>query len=160
MLTAGWMWRPYPHKEGSANRHARRRRNLSLHLQKGAHHGSNFDASPRAVEQGQACRAEAPPIQAKGIWAIRVRLQLRGRVRDLALFNLGIDSKLRACDLAKLRVRDISSGERAAARAKVMQQKTGQPVQFEMTGPTRPTWDGQPFATLVLRAPRGGGRSP
>jgi integrase len=77
------------------------------------------------------------PFRLKEIWAIRVRLQLQGRVRDLALFNLGIDSKLRACDLVKLRVRDVSNGEHAAARAKVMQQKTGQPVQFEMTGPTR-----------------------
>lgn len=77
------------------------------------------------------------PFRLRDIWAIRVRLQLQGRARDLALFNLGIDSKLRACDLVQLRVRDVSNGERVAARAKVMQQKTGQPVQFEMTGPTR-----------------------
>lgn len=80
-----------------------------------------------------------------------MRLQLQGRVRDLALFNLGIDSKLRACDLVKLRVRDVSTGERVAARAKVMQQKTGQPVQFEMTNPTRlavETW----IATAQLKA--------
>ncbi|SEB23542.1 tyrosine-type recombinase/integrase [Variovorax sp. YR216] len=77
------------------------------------------------------------PFRLKEIWAIRVRLELQARVRDLALFNLGIDSKLRACDLVQLRVRDDSNGERAAARAKVMQQKTGQPVQFELTGPTR-----------------------
>jgi integrase len=77
------------------------------------------------------------PFRLREIWAIRVRLQLQGRVRDLALFDLGIDSKLRACDLVQLRVRDVSNGERAAARAKVMQQKTGQPVQFEMTGQTR-----------------------
>lgn len=77
------------------------------------------------------------PFRLKEIWAIRVRLQLQGRARDLALFNLGIDSKLRACDLVQLRVRDVSNGERAATRAKVMQQKAGQPVQFEMTGPTR-----------------------
>lgn len=77
------------------------------------------------------------PFRLKDIWAIRIRLQLQGRVRDLALFNLGIDSKLRACDLVQLRVRDVSNGERVAARAKVMQQKTGKPVQFEMTDPTR-----------------------
>ncbi len=66
------------------------------------------------------------PFRLREIWAIRVRLQLQGRVRDLALFNLGIDSKLRACDLVQLRVRDVSNGERVAARAKVMQQKTSQ----------------------------------
>ena len=62
------------------------------------------------------------PIRLREIWAIRVRLQLEGRVRDLALFNLGIDSKLRACDLVQFRVRDVSNGEHVAARAKVMQQ--------------------------------------
>ncbi|VTU43136.1 Site-specific recombinase XerD (plasmid) [Variovorax sp. RA8] len=77
------------------------------------------------------------PFRLKEIWAIPVRLQLQSQVRDLALFNLGIDSKLKACDLAYLRVRDVSTGERVAARAKVMQQKIGQPVQFEMTNPTR-----------------------
>jgi hypothetical protein len=55
----------------------------------------------------------------------------------LALFNLGIDSKLRACDLVKLRVRDVANGERASARASVIQQKTGRPVQFELTEPIR-----------------------
>ena len=73
----------------------------------------------------------------KEIWAIRIHLELKGRVRDLALFNLGIDSKLRACDLVQLRVRDVCNGDHVAGRARVMQQKTGQPVQFEMTGPTR-----------------------
>ena len=71
------------------------------------------------------------------IWAIRVRLQVFRRTRELALFNLGIDSKLRACDLLKLRVRDISHGERIAARAIVVQQKTSRPVQFEITESTR-----------------------
>jgi site-specific recombinase XerC len=65
--------------------------------------------------------------------AIRVRLQLFRRARDLALFDLGIDSKLRACDLVGLKVRDICHGERVAARAIVMQQKTARPVQFEVT---------------------------
>ena len=59
------------------------------------------------------------------------------RVRDLALFDLAIDSKLRACDLVKIRVRDVSHGERVTARAIVMQQKTHHPVQFEITEPTR-----------------------
>ena len=77
------------------------------------------------------------PLKLKDIWAIRVRLQISNRVRDLALFNLAIDSKLRACDLVKLRVRDVSHGGRVSARAIVMQQKTHRPVQFEITEVTR-----------------------
>jgi integrase len=77
------------------------------------------------------------PLKLKDIWAIRVRLQIADRIRDLALFNLAIDSKLRACDLVKLHVRDVAHGERVTARAIVMQQKTQRPVQFEITEPTR-----------------------
>ena len=77
------------------------------------------------------------PLKLKDIWAIRVRLQIADCVRDLALFDLALDSKLRACDLVKLRVRDIAHGERVAARAIVMQQKTQRPVQFEITEQTR-----------------------
>jgi hypothetical protein len=65
------------------------------------------------------------PFKLNEIWTIRVRLQLSGRSRELALFNLGIDSKLRACDLVKLRVRDVLNGDRAVARARVVQQKPG-----------------------------------
>lgn len=71
------------------------------------------------------------------IWAIRIRLQLGGSIRDLALFNLAIDSKLRGCDLVKLRVQDISHGGVVSKRPMVMQQKTQQPVQFEITEQTR-----------------------
>ena len=77
------------------------------------------------------------PLKLKDIWAIRIRLQLGHKVRDLALFNLAIDSKLRACDLVKLRVFDVSHGGQMASRAMVMQQKTGRPVQFEITQSTR-----------------------
>lgn len=77
------------------------------------------------------------PLKLKDIWAIRVRLQISSCTRDLALFNLAIDSKLRASDLVKLRVRDVSHGERVGARAIVMQQKTQRPVQFEITEQTR-----------------------
>lgn len=77
------------------------------------------------------------PLRLKDIWAIRIRLQLAKRTRELALFNLAVDSKLRSCDLVKLRVRDIAHGERIAARAIVMQQKTHRPVQFEITEQTR-----------------------
>ena len=77
------------------------------------------------------------PLKLKEIWAIRVRLQLADRRRELALFNLAIDSKLRACDLVKLRVRDVCHGQIVASRAIVLQQKTQRPVQFEITEPTR-----------------------
>lgn len=77
------------------------------------------------------------PLKLKEIWAIRIRLQLGARTRDLARFNLALDSKLRACDLMKLRVRDVCLGTRVAPRAIVMQQKTQRPVQFEITEQTR-----------------------
>lgn len=73
------------------------------------------------------------PLRLKDIWAIRVRLQIAEETRDLALFDLAIDSKLRACDLTKLRVRDVAHGEHVSSRAIVMQQKTQCPVQFEIT---------------------------
>ena len=77
------------------------------------------------------------PLKLKEIWAIRIRLQMAERHRDLALFNLAIDSKLRGCDLTKLRVSDVTRGGRVMARAMVMQQKTQQPVQFEITDETQ-----------------------
>jgi integrase len=76
------------------------------------------------------------PLRLLDIWAIRIRLQLARKIRDLALFDLAIDSKLRACDLVKLRVRDIGNVDRILARAIVLQQKTQRPVQFEITSPT------------------------
>jgi integrase len=80
---------------------------------------------------------QKPPLKLREIWAIRIRLQLAGKTRDLALFNLAIDSKLRAYDLTRLRVSDICLGSRVAARATIMQQKTQRPVQFEITEQTR-----------------------
>jgi site-specific recombinase XerC len=77
------------------------------------------------------------PFKLKDIWALRVRLQMEGRVRELALLNLGIDSKLRGCDLVALKVRDVCHGEQVASRAVVMQHKTQRPVQFEITEPAR-----------------------
>ena len=68
------------------------------------------------------------PLNLKQVWEIRIRLQMSERHRDLALFNLAIDSKLRSCDLVKLRVADVMHGDRVASRAKVIQQKTGQSV--------------------------------
>ena len=80
---------------------------------------------------------QKPPLKLKEIWAIRIRLQLSKQVRDLALFNLAIDSKLRSCDLVKIRIRDVALGATVSRRAMVIQQKTGQPVQFEITEQTR-----------------------
>ena len=80
---------------------------------------------------------QKPPLKLKEIWSIRVRLQLTHRYRDLALFNLAIDSKLRGCDLVKIRVRDVAHGVRISNRGIVLQQKTQRPVQFEITEPTR-----------------------
>jgi integrase len=77
------------------------------------------------------------PLRPKDVWAIRVRLQIGGFVRDLALFNLAVDSKLRACDLVALRINDVEAGGRIRERATVVQRKTGRPVQFEITEPTR-----------------------
>jgi integrase len=76
-------------------------------------------------------------LKLKEIWAIRIRLQLAERLRDLALFNLAIDSKLRGCDLVSLRVKDVAQGQSIFHRAIVMQQKTQRPVQFEITEQTR-----------------------
>jgi integrase len=83
-----------------------------------------------------------PPLRLKHIWAIRSQLQLSGQVRDLALFNLGIDSKLRDCDLVSLRVSDIAPRGYAIDRAVVRQRKTGRPVKFELTEQTREAVDG------------------
>ena len=67
---------------------------------------------------------QKPPLKLKEIWAIRIRLQLDHRTRELALFNLAIDSKLRGCDLVALRVHDVVQGSHIASRAIVMQKKT------------------------------------
>ncbi len=80
---------------------------------------------------------QKPPLKLKEIWAIRIRLQLAHRLRALALFNLAIDSKLRGCDLVRLRVCDVAQGNRVTARAIVMQRKTRRAVQFEITEQTR-----------------------
>ncbi len=78
-----------------------------------------------------------PPLKLKEIWASRFRLHLAKRTRDLALFNLAIDNKLRGCDLVRLRVGDIAHSGRVVARATVVQRKTQRPVRFELTEQTR-----------------------
>lgn len=78
-----------------------------------------------------------PPLKPKHIWGIRTRLQHEERVRDLAMFNVAIDSKLRGCDLVRLRVSDIHLGDSIRLRTTIVQQKTGRPVPFELTESTR-----------------------
>lgn len=77
------------------------------------------------------------PLLPKQVWAIRARLELAGNLRDLALFNLAIDSKLRGCDLVRLKVADLVVGDRVRDRVTVVQSKTKRPVQFEVSENTR-----------------------
>ena len=95
------------------------------------------DTAPRPPWNKGKLIGQKKPLKLKEIWTIRVRLQMAGDVRGLALFNLAIDSKLRACDLVKLRVTDVTHGSRGMRRATVMQQKTHQRVQFEIMEDTR-----------------------
>lgn len=82
-----------------------------------------------------------PPLQPKHVWATRTRLQLAKRRRDLALFNLAIDSKLRGCDIVSLGVEDVAPHGYAIERATVGQKKTGRPVRLELTEQTRQAVD-------------------
>jgi site-specific recombinase XerC len=77
------------------------------------------------------------PLKLKEIWAIRIRLQIANNYRELALFNLAIDSKLRACDLVNLRVKDVAHGSEIQSRTMILQQKTQTPVRFELMAQTR-----------------------
>lgn len=83
-----------------------------------------------------------PPLKPKDIWAIRAQLRHQHRVRDLALFNLAIDSKLRGCDLVHLRVTDVVLAGSIRPRASVVQSKTGRPVVFELTDACRESVQG------------------
>src|SRR5499433_3173842 len=82
-----------------------------------------------------------PPLRPKHVWAIRTRLLIEGRTRDLAMFNLAIDSKLRGCDVVALKVEDVAPNGYAIDRAMVRQKKTGRPVKFELTDQTRQAVD-------------------
>ena len=82
-----------------------------------------------------------PPLRPKHVWSIRTRLLLEGRIRDLALFNLAIDSKLRGCDVVAIRVEDVAPNGYTMDRATVRQKKTGRPVKFELTDQTRQAID-------------------
>ena len=82
-----------------------------------------------------------PPLRPKHVWSIRTKLQIEGRTRDLAMFNLAVDSKLRGCDVVALKVEDVVPSGYAVDRATVRQKKTGQPVRFELTEQTRQAVD-------------------
>ena len=82
-----------------------------------------------------------PPLRPKHVWSIRTKLQLEGRTRDLAMFNLAIDSKLRGCDVVALKVEDVAPNGYSLDRATIRQKKTGQPVRFELTEQTRQAVD-------------------
>jgi hypothetical protein len=82
-----------------------------------------------------------PPLRPKHVWWIRTRLLLEGRICDLALFNLAVDSKLRGCDVVAVRIEDVAPNGYTMDRATVRQKKTGRPVKFELTDQTRQAID-------------------
>ncbi|MEY9706880.1 integrase [Bradyrhizobium diazoefficiens] len=82
-----------------------------------------------------------PPLRPKHVWSIRTKLQVEGRMRDLALFDVAIDSKLRGCDVVGLKVDDLAPGGYTADRATIRQKKSGRPVKFELTESTRQAID-------------------
>src|SRR5262245_53733911 len=94
-----------------------------------------------SLEQGQVDWSKATALRPKHVWAIRTKLQVGERTRDLAMFNLAIDSKLRGCDVVALKVDDIAPNAHAVDRATVRQKKTGLPVRFELTEQTRQSVD-------------------
>jgi len=102
----------------------------------------NATPAPKRVpwNKGKLTGAK-PPLRPKHVWSIRTKLQIKGRARDLAMFNLAIDSKLRGCDVVAIRVEDVAAGGYAADRATVRQKKTGRPVRFELSEQTRQAVD-------------------
>ena len=109
------------------------------------------------MEKEQACTADQkisripwnkgkligakPPLRPSHVWSIRTKLQMQGKTRDLALFNLAIDNKLRGCDVVAVRVDDVAPSGYAMDRATIRQKKTGRPVRFELTDQTRQAID-------------------
>lgn len=91
-----------------------------------------YHPGPRSRATGT--KRALKPVQ---VWGIRIRFQVQQRLRDLPLFDLALDSKLRGCDLIALKISDVTSGNRVRSRAMVLQRKTGRPVQFEITEQTR-----------------------
>jgi integrase len=96
----------------------------------------NVPNAKRPWNKGRLLGAK-PPLRTKHVWSIRTMLQVNGRVRDLAMFNLAIDSKLRGCDVISLKVEDVAPHGMAVDRATVRQRKTGRTVKVELTEQTR-----------------------
>jgi integrase len=105
-------------------------------------HDKSVPTAPKrtAWNKGKLIGAK-PPLRPKHVWSIRTKLQVEGRTRDLAMFNLAIDSKLRGCDVIALKVDDVAPNGYAIDRATVRQKKTGRPVKFELTEQTRQAID-------------------
>jgi integrase len=103
---------------------------------------THLPSAPKRVpwNKGKLTGAK-PPLRPKQVWSIRSRLQVEGKARDLALFNLAIDSKLRGCDVVALKVDDVAPNGYAIDRATIRQKKTGRPVKFELTEQTRQAVD-------------------
>jgi integrase len=102
----------------------------------------NATPTPKRVpwNKGKLTGAK-PPLRPKHVWSIRTKLQIEARTRDLAMFNLAIDSKLRGCDVVAIRVEDVAAGGYTVDRATVRQKKTGRPVRFELSEQTRQAVD-------------------
>ena len=124
---------------------------------------TNFEPpTPRRIpwNKGKLTGAK-PPLRQKHVWAIRTKLQTAQRTRDLALFNLAIDSKLRGCDVVALKVEDVAPNGYSVDRATVRQKKTGRPVRFELTEQTRQAVDdyirtaGKKPGEFLFTGPRG-----
>ncbi len=98
--------------------------------------------TPRRIPRNKGKLTGAkPPLRQKHVWAIRTKLQIDQRIRDLAMFNLAIDSKLRGCDVVALKIEDVAPNGYSVDRATVRQKKTGRPVRFELTEQTRQALD-------------------
>jgi integrase len=103
--------------------------------------------TPTIASQGQVAwnkgklTGPKPPLRPKHVWSIRTKLRIEGRARDLAMFNLAIDSKLRGCDVVAIRVEDVAAGGYTVDRATVRQKKTGRPVRFELGEQSRQAID-------------------
>src|SRR5437588_7640536 len=126
---------------------------------------TNASAAPREPWNKGKLIGQKPPLRPKHVWSIRTKLQIDQRMRDLAMFNLAIDSKLRGCDVVALKVEDVAPSGYAVDRATVRQKKTGQPVTFELTEQTRQAVDdylrvsGKKPGEFMFTGRRGPGRS-
>src|SRR5262249_23229276 len=127
-------------------------------------HEDSIPAAPKPWNKGKLIGAK-PPLWPKHVWSIRTKLHIEGRILELALFNLAIDSKLRGCDVVTLKVEDVAPNGYAVARATVRQKKTRRPVRFELTDHTREAVDaylkmtGKESGEFLVASPRRPGES-